>query len=120
VFELLIMTTYTCPVCGFKELEEPPEDFNICPCCGTEFGYHDVGHSDRELRNAWLKKGGMWSDVEDNHYPTRANWNAWSQLDMAGLPYDVPNPFRRVQVENVRISAKSVVAEGGVFGRGAA
>jgi predicted RNA-binding Zn-ribbon protein involved in translation (DUF1610 family) len=39
---------YTCPVCGFQGLSEPAYDehyctfFEICPSCGTEFGYDDA------------------------------------------------------------------------------
>ncbi|NPC90765.1 hypothetical protein HOO54_05030 [Bacillus sp. WMMC1349] len=45
------MRSYTCPVCGFNGLDEPPYDeynigsYDICPCCNFEFGYsedHDV------------------------------------------------------------------------------
>jgi hypothetical protein len=40
-------STYYCRVCGLKYTEPPwGEDgktstFNICICCGAEFGYHD-------------------------------------------------------------------------------
>ena len=36
-----------CPVCGYGELHEPAYDrfgcasFEICPCCGIEFGLED-------------------------------------------------------------------------------
>ena len=26
---------YTCPVCGYAALKYPPEDFTICPSCGS-------------------------------------------------------------------------------------
>ena len=41
------MGRYICPVCGYAYLEEPPRDekgrpsFDICDCCGIEFGYED-------------------------------------------------------------------------------
>jgi hypothetical protein len=38
-------STYSCPVCGLDGLQEPGDaefaSFEICPCCGTEFGYDD-------------------------------------------------------------------------------
>jgi len=53
-----------CPVCGYS-MEFPPTDWNICPSCGTEFGYNDVGKSHIDLRRIWIE-GGMrwWSPVE--------------------------------------------------------
>lgn len=51
-----MVTTYLCPVCGYG-MEDPPSDFNICPCCGTEFGYHDANTSTNTLRAAWLRGG---------------------------------------------------------------
>jgi len=54
---------HTCPVCGFAELTQPPYDstgcasFEICPSCGTEFGYHDANKSHEELRRRWLAAG---------------------------------------------------------------
>lgn len=100
------MTTYTCPVCAFTGLEFPPENFYICSCCGTEFGYDDVAYSPRELRNRWLRAGGRWFNLDDPHFTQRRSWNAWDQLDTAGMDYDEPNPFRRTHP--VRIPAKSV------------
>ena len=41
---------YRCPVCFFDEMPDPPRDYNICPCCGTEFGNDDVEYSYAELR----------------------------------------------------------------------
>lgn len=46
------MNKYTCPVCGYP-MEVPPEDYNICGTCMTEFGLNDVNSSIEELRNAW-------------------------------------------------------------------
>jgi len=40
---------YTCPVCGFNELQEPPygphqePSYEICPRCGFESGFDDGG-----------------------------------------------------------------------------
>jgi hypothetical protein len=57
---------HICPVCGYPNLEEPPYDqygcpsSEICPCCGTEFGYDDANISHNELRNKWIIKGMKW------------------------------------------------------------
>jgi predicted RNA-binding Zn-ribbon protein involved in translation (DUF1610 family) len=57
---------YICPVCGFPDLDEPPYDeskcasFDICPSCGTEYGYHDATRSHSELRREWVRNGMRW------------------------------------------------------------
>lgn len=57
---------FACPVCGFDELTEPPYDvygcasFDICPCCGTEFGNDDFGKSHEVLRENWINSGMKW------------------------------------------------------------
>ena len=35
--------TFICPVCGWNDLEQDPsmKTHEICPCCGTQFGYDD-------------------------------------------------------------------------------
>ncbi len=52
--------TYTCPVCDYAKLKGPASDFNICPCCGTEFGNDDDERSHAELRDEWIAKGRTW------------------------------------------------------------
>jgi len=59
---------YMCPVCGFKGLDEPPYNdnkeasFEICPCCGFEFGFDNQGTSDKysNFRLNWIKNGANW------------------------------------------------------------
>jgi hypothetical protein len=64
---------YLCPVCGYPDLEEPPwtndePSDEICPSCGTHFGYHDAAGGDaakregvyRRLREAWRASGSRW------------------------------------------------------------
>ena len=77
---------YPCPVCGFP-LKYPPEDFNICPSCGVEFGYETAGRSFYELRQEWVDSGAHWaSRVHDKP----RNWNPWIQLETAHLSYFRP------------------------------
>lgn len=47
---------WDCLVCGHPGLEEDPRrsTHEICPCCGTQFGYDDAQASHAELRQAWL------------------------------------------------------------------
>ena len=43
---------YTCHVC-----DDPPERYEICPCCGTEFENDDEIYTHEELRNKWIRSG---------------------------------------------------------------
>ena len=51
---------FTCPVCGYPELEEPPRSprtgggsYEICPSCGFQFGVTDddkgVSYEERDV-----------------------------------------------------------------------
>jgi hypothetical protein len=61
---------HSCPVCGWEGLERKPVHpygtFEICSCCGTEFGLDVVFEEDiAEARADWLKEGAVWfSDFE--------------------------------------------------------
>lgn len=83
--------TFPCPVCGFEGLTEPPYDssgcasFEICPSCGTEFGYHDAKKSHAELRRSWLEAGAAW---HSKTITPPQNWDALKQLQAAGLKVD--------------------------------
>ena len=71
------MNHYLCPVCGFDGMIDPPKDFNICPCCGTEFGYEDHILTHGELRDMWIEEGCKW--FSDYTTPPE-NWNPQDQL----------------------------------------
>ncbi|MBI3650399.1 MAG: hypothetical protein HY231_05060 [Acidobacteria bacterium] len=73
---------YTCPVCGYKDLLEPPKNDMICPSCGTQFGYHDSGVTHEKLRAAWLNEGALWHSRRI-HPPK--DWNAYKQLEGLGI-----------------------------------
>lgn len=59
-----------CRVCGCL-LDEPPwgddgatPSFEICPCCGVEFGYEDFTlEGARKHRENWLAMGSPWFDA---------------------------------------------------------
>jgi len=72
---------YLCPVCGY-EMDDPPRDYNICPSCGIEFGYHDAGRTYEELRRIWLDSGARWWSPVDRKPP---GWDPYIQLFKAGL-----------------------------------
>jgi hypothetical protein len=58
---------YPCRVCGLI-LDEPPwgkdgetPSFDICLCCGVEFGYEDsLLKGIRTYRESWLSNGAKW------------------------------------------------------------
>jgi len=80
--------SFTCPVCGFAGLTEPPIDvtgsptYSICPCCGVQFGadYQDKTHP--ELRQAWVQGGAQWWS---QNQPPPEGWDADAQLKAAGF-----------------------------------
>jgi hypothetical protein len=84
---------YLCPVCGFDNMPFPPEDHNICPCCGTEFGYHDLRMSHEELRERWASDGASWFSAA---LPQPLGWNWYIQLFNAG--------FVVVEVSGVKVA----------------
>ncbi len=77
-----------CPVCGLL-LDDPTwaeglPSFEICPCCGTQYGYDDCCGGDaaarpawyRQARQAWVARGMRW--WSSGKPPNR--WDAVSQL----------------------------------------
>ncbi len=98
------MPIYTCPVCGFDQMPYSPSRHEICPCCGTEFGYDDFARSHRELRNTWLAQGGLWFSPV---HPQPPNWNPFLQVIMAGYDFDVSVPS---ESENTVLAASAVCA----------
>jgi hypothetical protein len=87
---------YRCHICGC-ELAEPPwgdtgtdPTWNICSCCGCEFGYHDCQLSGvLRHRHKWLATGGQWSDPEQRP----PGWSLEDQLRF--LPSELPAGIRR-------------------------
>lgn len=81
-----------CRVCGLflKDLKPWGESgteptFDMCPCCGVEFGYGDRSpESARMTRERWLGGGARW-DKKQKQPP---NWDAKKQLE------GVPEKFR--------------------------
>jgi hypothetical protein len=82
---------YACRVCGLLQ-DEPPwgEDsntptFNICECCGTEFGYEDAtAKAIQASRARWLSNGARWYLPEFKP----ENWQLEEQLQQ------IPPQFR--------------------------
>jgi len=80
---------HICPVCGYDDLQEAPYDrdgnpsYEICRCCGYEFGYDDgserVGFV--EYRTKWVAGGATW--FKETARPS--DWNLQSQLERIGV-----------------------------------
>src|SRR5437879_2755699 len=72
----------------YDRLLYPPQDYHICPCCGTEFGNDDVKFTHEQLREMWIAGGPNWFFGRP---PER--WNPWMQLIEGGHSEAVP-PIR--------------------------
>ena len=89
--------SYSCPVCKYIGLKYPPTNHNICPCCGTEFGYDDNRKTHTELHQEWVTSGARWFDG----LPP-VGWDPNMQLYAAGKGFEyekVPVPgFQFVKI----------------------
>jgi hypothetical protein len=83
------MNYYTCPVCAFDQMTDAPEDFNICPCCGTEFENDTYHQTLPELRRAWITNGMQWFS---NYVKPPKKWNPILQLLNAKLGSSLITP----------------------------
>jgi hypothetical protein len=63
-------------------MPEPPENYNICPCCGTEFEYTDAGVTHQQVRAKWLSHGALWWYPDIQPPP---GWDPYQQLREAGF-----------------------------------
>jgi len=77
------MHNNNCRVCGFDLLSPPwgndgrTPSWEICPCCGTEFGYDDCTiASIRKKRTEWLSSGQKWF----NESKKQKEWSLGNQL----------------------------------------
>jgi hypothetical protein len=67
----------------------PAVEGNICPCCGTEFGYDDdLGVTYRQIRDNWLEQGAPWFSPVD---PQPDDWNAIAQLVASEYEFSPPS-----------------------------
>ena len=66
-----------CPVCGYGFLPDDAMDHDICPSCGTEFGYDDVTLSHEAISIRCLSGGGEWFYKSVGPPP---GWDALTQV----------------------------------------
>lgn len=83
--------SHECRVCGYHTEEYPwGEDgkspkYQICPCCGVQFGKEDIDlESIRTYRQKWQKKGGKWFQKKEKP-------NDWNMDEQMG---NIPEEFR--------------------------
>ena len=86
-----------CPVCGFGlkwDLDEATSANEICPSCGTQFGYDDAIRYKRDeltqlvyrnLRKKWIEDGMRWDKGQSD---PPEDWNPEEQLE------NVPDEFK--------------------------
>jgi hypothetical protein len=96
--------SYTCPVCMYAEMPYPPADYDICPCCGTEFGNDDADLSNEQLRERWIRCGARWFFGNPP-----LGWNPWMQLIQAGLVMSVPSFHTEFRSQSEAISEPSEI-----------
>jgi len=102
---------FTCPVCYYALLSEPAAHYNICDCCGTEFGLDDERFTFEELRLAWIANGARWF-----FQTPPIGWNPWTQLllaNVSSLPYSTDFSFSgtvRTEVLEVTEDAYALAA----------
>jgi hypothetical protein len=106
--------THTCPVCGYDKMPEPPEDYEICACCGTEFTYRDNMRSMEELRGRWASKGFPWFD---DGTPKPHNWDPIAQLQRAGFSVPIAAAMPLAMMPRIEVRYSEPIAQPGKTGR---
>jgi hypothetical protein len=81
-------------VCGYPGLLDPPYDDvsgggsdEICPCCGTQFGYDDFSGDDPVLRRQ------RWTSLRERWVAAGMAW--WSKSRPPPPGWDPSNQLRR-------------------------
>jgi hypothetical protein len=91
---------YICPVCGFDGMTQSAANWNICPCCYTEFEYSDSGkRTHDELRQWWIKDDCKW---HSKYRPQPSNWNIEKQL------LNVPYKLTKEDKQNAKLPLKNL------------
>lgn len=90
--------SYLCPVCGFDQLEDPPVNDEICPSCGTHFGYHDATRPHQELTLKWIFDGMPWRSPVER---PPLNWNPRNQLANIGYAIHETAEYTETQRDTV-------------------
>jgi hypothetical protein len=100
---------FSCPVCLFPEMPGPPQDYHICPCCGTEFGNDDEDCTYDQLRDRWIRAGAPWFFGEPPH-----GWSPQAQLLRSSLRAEVINVIAIQSEEGAMAAAAGTNSLGSV------
>lgn len=81
---------HNCRVCGLFN-EDPPwgddgesPSYDICPCCGVEFGYEDYTvESTKKYRAKWISEGAMWFTPKEKP----KDWDLVDQIKSIPVSY---------------------------------
>lgn len=80
---MIIEEMFYCRVCGLRQSEAPwgsdgrTPSYNICPCCGVEFGNEDYNvESLKKYRAKWIIENAKWFDIKNKP----DDWNLENQL----------------------------------------
>lgn len=86
-----LSSKFACRVCGLLHPEPPwglsgnDPSYEICPCCGVEFGYEDCTKIGvLSYRKRWLDSGGHWKFKKLQP----SDWNMDEQMSQ------IPKDFR--------------------------
>ena len=81
---------YICPICGFESLVEDPgtlpnlvATFEICGCCGWEFGYDNPTNA-VFYRQSWMDNGCVWFIRQNKP----VGWTPEEQLAGVGITFN--------------------------------
>ena len=85
------MTIFNCPICGLSwpkgvDEEEVRCSYEICDCCGCEYGYDDTP----SYREQWLEKGAPWFDEQQRP----KEWSLENQLRYILLDWNTKRDAR--------------------------
>lgn len=90
---------YRCHVCGWQLVEAPwgesgvDPTWDICECCGCEFGYQDALPAGvLKHRERWLASGAKWSEPQSRP----PEWDLQQQLNC--IPIELPVGISRRSV----------------------
>ncbi|MEW9702988.1 hypothetical protein [Paenibacillus sp. SI8] len=89
--------SYICTLCGYSNLKFAPwtqkglsPSYEICPCCGVEFGVDDINKAAYEIyKKEWFESGNKWfmESKKPNNWNLQDQLKKISQIDSEQLPH---------------------------------
>lgn len=105
-----------CRVCGYVEPDNPrwapwgadgqDPSWDICPCCGVEFGYEDTLESAAmRFRRLWIERGAPWRDPSLRPQ----GWSLEDQLSRA--PAIPPSAAKKIDITEQVLAALDALSK---------